>query len=120
MASWLPNRFEVDRTGLLSLEVDLEPIITTLSHAKRGKFDCGLSNKIAITHVFVKNFEVHVIADVLDIDLEKLVGPFRCFAGVLHGLCTDALLASVDHDVGVHLAESLGVARELSFEDMDC
>jgi hypothetical protein len=111
LASWLPNRFKMNRAGLFPFEVDLEPVIAALTHAKRGKFDCSLSDKIAITNIFIKNFEVHVVPDVLDINFEELVGPFGIFAGVLHGFSTDALLACIYYDVGVHLTERLGIAR---------
>ena len=111
LARWLPNRFQMDCASFLAFKVDLEPIVASLAHAKRGEFDRGLSDKIAVTHVFVKNFEMHIITDILNIDFEKFVAPFGIFARILHGLGADALLASVDHNVGVHLTEGLGVTR---------
>ena len=101
----------MDCASWLAFKVDFEPIVASLAYAKRGEFDRGFSDEIAVTHVFVKNFEMHIITDILDIDFEKFVGPFGIFACVLLGLGADALLASVDHNVGVHLAEGLGVTR---------
>jgi len=54
---------------------------------------------------------MHIVADVLDIDSEGLIGPFGGFAGILHRFGANALLTSVYYDVGVHLAEGFGVAR---------
>ncbi len=109
LTSWLPNRFQMDCASFLAFKVDLEPVVTSLAIAKRSKFDCSLSDKITVTHILVKNFEVHVVPDILDVDFEKFIGPFGIFARILHRLGTDALLASVDHNVGVHLTEGLGV-----------
>lgn len=110
LASWLPNRFQMNRSSFLAFKVDLEPIVASLAHAKRGEFDRGLADEIAVTHVFVKNFEMHIITDILNIDFERFVAPFGIFTRILHSLGADALLASVDHNVGIHFAEGLGVA----------
>jgi hypothetical protein len=101
----------VNSTGFLSFEVDLEPIITTLSIAKRGEFDCGLTNKVTIDDIFVENFKMHIVSDVFYIDNEKLIRPFGIFAGVLHGLGAYALLSSVNNNIGIHLAEGFSIAR---------
>jgi hypothetical protein len=73
LTSWLPNRFQMDCTGFLSLKVDLVPIIRSLSHAERGEFDCGFSNQVTIDNIFVEHFKVHVVSDVFDVDFEELI-----------------------------------------------
>ena len=73
---------------------------------------------VAGGEVLVHNLNGHVVADIFDINVEKLV-PLGQFASTLESLCPDLLLASLKDTVRVHLAESLSVSCEFGLDNLE-
>ena len=76
------------------------------------------TDSVVVGDVFIEYFDEHVIANILDLDVESLV-PFRCFSRVLLHKRLECLLTVVDHAEGVHFAEELGVAGETGLDDSE-
>ena len=89
---------------------DLEPIIDSVVCTKGGKFYDSDTNLIIRAGILVVNLQLHIVADILDIDLECLI-PHGSLACAILRSGFEVLLASLYFDIGVHLAEGLRIAR---------
>lgn len=63
--------------------------------------------------------QVEVVADILDVDLHTLVGPTGIFALALGSPGANALHASVDNTVGVHLGEEICAAGQVRLQNKE-
>ncbi len=59
---------------------------------------------------------MHVITDIFNINIHELARPFWCLALVLSSLCPNSLLASINNNVGIHLAKHFSITSEFSFD----
>ena len=86
MGTWCfggsPDAFQVQLAWLLTLVIDREPIVEATIDTQRAKFDYRLADEVARGHVFVEHRNIHIIANVLHIDVEHLV-PLGGFASAL-------------------------------------
>ena len=119
LASRVPLTLDVDNSCSPTFVLDFIPLIKSPVHAQGAQLYVGLADQITVARIFIKNFQMHVVADVLDVEIELLIVPSRVFAFVHSSLGSEALHSHVDHTVGVHLADSFGVAFELCFYDVN-
>ena len=115
----MPFAGEVDLAALLSVVLDHEPVVEAAGDGERAELDRGLANEVALAGVFVQHLDVHVVADVLDVNDEHFSVPVGLLASLAAGLGADALHAGVEETVDIHLSEGLGVAGEARLEDAD-
>ena len=83
---WGPGTFQVQLAGLFALVMDREPVVEASIDAQSAKFDDCLANEVASCHVLVIHRDIHVIANVLHIDIEHLV-PLWCLTSALKRSC---------------------------------
>ena len=76
-----------------------------------------MANKVRVSHILVENLEVEVVTNVFDVDFHTIIRPLGVFTLTFGGLGSDSLHTGVDNDVGVHLAESVGVTLKTSFDN---
>lgn len=114
----LPLGPKMDSASLFTLKLDFEPFIETTVDRQRAEFDNVASDKITVTRIFVKDFYLHIISDILDVDFEELVVPLGSFTLILGSLGSDALHPGVANHVGIHLSEGFRVTSKTRFEDV--
>jgi len=69
---WLPVTSEMDRTAVLALMLDLEPLVKATVDAKGRQLNDCRTNFVAGSDVLIEDGEGHVVSDVLDIDVKRL------------------------------------------------
>ena len=109
--SWSPVSLQVHLTGLLTLELDGEPVIEATSDAQGTQLDGCLADQVARTRILIEYRNDHVVADVLHINIEDLI-PFWRLSGRVDRPCPHLLMSSLDLAPGVHLAEPVSVTRK--------
>jgi hypothetical protein len=87
-----------------------------MANAKSGKLYGSLTNFVVTAGILIIHLNRHVVANVLNVDLESLVEDGGLASAVLSS-SSKLLLASCDFAVGVHLSEGLRVTCETSFDD---
>lgn len=113
-----PDTLKTDLTRLLALVVDRKPFIDTSIDAKSWDFDCARSYLLTAHCVFIEYNYLHIIANVLDVDVEDLV-PLGSLACTPERECAQFLLSSLDLSPGVHFGEPLCVAGQLSLDNVE-
>ncbi len=119
LASRVPLTLDVDNTCSPTFVLDFIPHIKSTVHAQGAQFYVGLADEITVARIFIKNFQMHIVADVLDVEIELFIVPSGVFAFIHGSLSSEALHSHVYHTVGVHLADSFGVAFKLCFYDVN-
>ena len=105
-------------TSGLTLESDGKPFVHTSRKAERRAFNLSGANSIVVSDVFIKNFDPHIVSDILYIKLVSLV-PYRCLACVILYGGLIPLLPVLNDTERVHLAKELGIASKFSFYDRE-
>ena len=101
-------------TGLLTLVLDLEPLINASSlSGKGGDFDSSLTNLVVRSSVLVPTGNRHVITNVFDIDGESLTSLFWVLTSTLDGVGLELLHSGLNLHIWVHLSECLRVTGQL-------
>jgi hypothetical protein len=119
LASRVPLTLDVDNTCSPTFVLDFIPLIKSPVHAQGAELYVGLADEITVARIFIKNFQMHIVADVLDVEIELFIVPSGVFAFIHGSLSSEALHSHVYHTVGVHLADSFGVAFKLCFYDVN-
>ena len=106
--SGLPHTLQVNLARRFATVSNLEPLIDTLSDTEGGQLEGGLTNLVIRAGILVEHFDVNIVTDVLDINVEGLVPDGGLTCTILHERL-EVLLTGRDLTVRVHLTECLGV-----------
>ena len=78
----------------------------------------GFTNEVTRCDILIEDLNIQVITDILDIDIDGLI-PLGLLALIVGSFGANSLIACVDDDVGVHLAERFGIALQRRFNDVN-
>jgi hypothetical protein len=109
LAIRVPLGSKMDGASLSAFVLNFEPLIKARANTEGRNLYSVLTNQFRASDILIETLQMNVIADILHVNFEALV-PSGGLALVLGGFSSDALLAGVDNDVGVHLAECFGVS----------
>ena len=110
----IPSALEMEVTRLLALVVNREPFINSVNNAQGRGLDVGLTNHVIAFHAFVEGFNDHVVADILDIDVESVV-PLWVLSFLYMSL--EYIHPVHDLDVGIHFRKGRSVSGKASLYD---
>jgi len=108
----------MELTSLLALVGDGKPIIQASGKAERGALDLSGTDGVVGSHVFIENFQPHIVSDVLDVYLVSLV-PDGGLSSVVLDSRLITLLSVLDDAEGIHFTKPLSIASELSLHNSE-
>ena len=103
-------------TCRFSLVGNGEPLIHASNAAERRGLNLSSSYRVVVGNILIEDFNVHVISDVLDIDVVGLIPPRR-LARVLFDSCLESLLSILNNTEGVHFTKELCVTGEFGLDN---
>ena len=106
--SSFPDRLEMNLASRFALVCDLEPLIDAIADTKSRELESSFTDLIICTRILVVNDQCHIVANILNVDIECLV-PDRCLASTILGLGSKLLLARLNLHIRIHFAERLRV-----------
>ena len=78
-----PFGLEVDLAGWLTLVLNWEPLIHTMTKSKGAELRRADSDALILANIVVPNVEVQVISQVVHLDIEVLIVPFGSLSSIL-------------------------------------
>ncbi len=80
----VPFGLEVNFTSWFTLVLDWEPFVNTVAiYNETAQFGGADSNALIFANIVIPNVEVQFIAQVVDLNVEVFVVPFRSFTTVI-------------------------------------
>lgn len=99
---------------MLALILDWEPLIDSSTSAGQGRdLDKAATDLVIIARILVPDGHGDIVADVLHVNGEGLVGPFWSLASSIVGGSLELLHPGLDLHIRVHLSEGLGITSQL-------
>lgn len=97
-----PVTLQVNSTTLLTLVLKIEPLVHATVHAEARNLHNNGADQVTCGHILVHDFDVNIVTDVLDVNVDGLV-PLRKLTGALEHLGLEILVACHNLAEGVHL-----------------
>ena len=114
-----PVGLEVQLACGPALVLNHEPLVPGGLAAEGGELGLTVADLFVAAFVFVEQSKLEVVAKILDVDFELGVLPVGLLASVFVSLGLPLKVAALYLHVRVHLANSLGVAGQVRFEDFN-
>ena len=112
----VPFTSEMKFSRWFAFKLQFKPFIHAATINESGKFYLGLTDFFAANNIIISAVKQNVISEILHININKLIYPFRMFTLVLANCRYPLLIPSHYRDVGVHFAKKLCVVGEFALD----